>query len=408
MRVGLNKVKIWRFAAAFAIAASFLSGLIREGVYADATELAGVPANLQVDTSVYASGGGVTISWSAPANTTSANEPDGYAYYIYEPYTGQPLTSASQSTTSLVLSHSAFVGGMTYNVQVAAYNSVGYSALAQTTFTVPGTLATPLPSATISGVSFGVDGTGNIEMTVTGQNFVSPTVLMSNVTLNGVALPYCMTNFPNGYSIAAILSVTHNPSIVSDAPPCYLLYAPGGTALDFMSTQFHVILPSTFNTAALGSIQTTLSQPFYFNTPSTPTVTVNGTRPINSLPVIPAKPTFSGVAVPNSHVVVMVHSDPTTCEATADDEGNWSCTLPDVLPAGTHTARVVVTDPSNNVTVLGPYTMVVTAGLAVPNTGVSAATFIDHGGIQSSSVALIAIASGLTLVVSGIFISRRR
>mgnify|MGYP003582215417 CR=1 FL=1 len=91
------------------------------------------------------------------------------------------------------------------------------------------------------------------------------------------------------------------------------------------------------------------------------------------------KPTFSGVAEPFSIVRVTVHSDPIICETVADANGQWSCTLPSVIPTGVHTVYVEITDPLTYETrTVGPYyiqingsetTTIDTGTPTVPNTG---------------------------------------
>lgn len=87
---------------------------------------------------------------------------------------------------------------------------------------------------------------------------------------------------------------------------------------------------------------------------------------------MPSRPTFSGKTAPGSQVSVTVHSDPVTCTATADSNGNWSCTLPSDLPPGTHTVQVVITDTGNNVTTLGPYTVIVASSPATVSGNINA------------------------------------
>ncbi|HEY0965500.1 MAG TPA: leucine-rich repeat protein [Candidatus Saccharimonadales bacterium] len=101
---------------------------------------------------------------------------------------------------------------------------------------------------------------------------------------------------------------------------------------------------------------------FTYHRKTTPTISVNGDKAIAKTPTIPSRPTFSGVATPGATIVVTVHSDPITCTTTADSNGKWSCTLPESLPAGTHTVYVKVTNPDNSVQNLGPYSVVVKTG----------------------------------------------
>ena len=69
-----------------------------------------------------------------------------------------------------------------------------------------------------------------------------------------------------------------------------------------------------------------------------------------------------------------VRSDPVICTATADSNGNWSCTLPVDLPAGAHTVYVDVVNPDASVQQLGPY------GITVAGNGV--------GGVVDSNTPL--------------------
>jgi hypothetical protein len=76
-------------------------------------------------------------------------------------------------------------------------------------------------------------------------------------------------------------------------------------------------------------------------TPSAATATsaltvraING-LPIAGIPVISAKPTFSGYSPAGSTVTVIVHSDPVSCMAVAAGDGSWSCTLARETPLPT-------------------------------------------------------------------------
>ena len=109
-----------------------------------------------------------------------------------------------------------------------------------------------------------------------------------------------------------------------------------------------------------------------------PTIVANGNKPIAQNPIIPKRPTFSGVATPGATVEVTVHSDPITCSTVADSSGNWSCTLPSDLEPGNHTVNVTVTYPDSSTATLGPYQVQVSSGGTIidnntplaPNAGV--------------------------------------
>jgi photosystem II stability/assembly factor-like uncharacterized protein len=128
-------------------------------------------------------------------------------------------------------------------------------------------------------------------------------------------------------------------------------------------------------------------------------------------PITNTRPTFSGTAAPGSTVKITVHSDPIVCETTADDEGNWSCTLPSTIPAGVHTILVEVTDPdTEETTVLGPYYVSVAAGNTgqttvtpksptAPNTGVFALPDSSNSPAQRKDVSHEAVIESLTTAV---------
>jgi hypothetical protein len=59
--------------------------------------------------------------------------------------------------------------------------------------------------------------------------------------------------------------------------------------------------------------------------------------------------TERGTAPPYSYVVVTFHSVPLTCATYADSNGNWSCTLDQALPNGTHIVAIVATTPQGRV-----------------------------------------------------------
>ena len=82
-------------------------------------------------------------------------------------------------------------------------------------------------------------------------------------------------------------------------------------------------------------------------------------------PTIDKRPAFMGTAPAGSTVTVTVHSDPVVCSATADADGNWSCTLPSDLEPGQHTVFVHITTLSGQILDLGPY--IVTVGGTITN-----------------------------------------
>lgn len=104
-------------------------------------------------------------------------------------------------------------------------------------------------------------------------------------------------------------------------------------------------------------------------TPQDTTSTPTSTDPALPQRITNTRPTFTGVAAPNSTVVVTVNSDPIICTTTADGDGNWSCTLPSTIPAGVHKITVQVTNPlTEEVQTIGPYYVQVDASRTIDNT----------------------------------------
>ena len=91
-----------------------------------------------------------------------------------------------------------------------------------------------------------------------------------------------------------------------------------------------------------------------------------------------ARPTLHGTAYPNSTVTVTIHSDPIVCITVADAEGNWSCTIPSDIPAGTHTVTVQLVNPDTDETeevggyyiYVEPDQVITNETVGVPNTGI--------------------------------------
>lgn len=195
----------------------------------------------------------------------------------------------------------------------------------------------------------------------------------SLVRLNGQDLRFCVNGF--GMTAQQMIDAYSStfPNIaqtVTDDPPCYFLINNGAIALT--ETEATIWLPDAFDTAARGTVSVNGSPVYTFNPGAggdvTPTVDVNGNKDIDNNPVIPALPTFTGVAEPGATVTVTVHSDPVTCTTTADQDGRWSCTLSTALPASVHTVFVQITNPDSSVVELGPYSVVVAgAGGGVVN-----------------------------------------
>ena len=271
-----------------------------------------------------------------------------------------------------------------YEVCVRAYDSAGREA---------GLLVNVKVAApkVITNVSFSEED-GEKQLIVSGGGFVDEAIgeatmglYRSMVTLNGEPLKFCA-----GGTLLSILQSdpgSYDPQLYTTDQPCYYMYDFDVTYFMLTSTQAIIHLPDDFDTTAQGTVSVNGSAPYTFNAvtnpdpvdPETiqPTAYSNGTKPLNQNPVLPKRPTFSGVATPGATIVVTVHSDPVSCSATADSSGNWSCTLPSDLVPGAHTVYIQVTNPDGSIQNLGPYAVTVSGEGATisnntplaPNTG---------------------------------------
>jgi hypothetical protein len=60
------------------------------------------------------------------------------------------------------------------------------------------------------------------------------------------------------------------------------------------------------------------------------------------------RPTFRGKADPQAKILLTIHSDPITCAATADSEGNWDCTPATDIPNGSHSVTIQTVNALGN------------------------------------------------------------
>ena len=222
---------------------------------------------------------------------------------------------------------------------------------------------------------------GSKIMSATGTAFLlddsdvwTSSSMNSLVSLNGVDLPFC-TDRTGSTAEYYIRTYGINPALVSNEAPCYYV----DRADDYFvasATRFELLLPSYFNTSAPGTISINNSPVFVFNQP----VPIVGGNQLAGTPTIDKRPTFSGKTVPESTVTVTVRSDPVVCTATANAQGDWSCTLPSDLPAGAHTATVVVKMPSGQTQTFGPYAVTVAAAIPTSSGSTRSGGSVASGG----------------------------
>lgn len=214
---------------------------------------------------------------------------------------------------------------------------------------------------------------GSKVMGVTGTAFLlddsdiwASAGMNSLVSLNWAALPFCIDR--TGYTVDDFIDYSADPALIGEQPPCYY-FERNDDGYVASATRFELLLPSNFDTSARGTVSINGSPAFAFNQPA-PLV---GGGQLTGTPTIDKRPTFRGNTVAGSIVTVTVNSDPVICITTAGTQGEWSCTLPSVLPDGEHTATILVQMPSGQTQTFGPYSVKVLAANSgsATNTGSS-------------------------------------
>lgn len=79
---------------------------------------------------------------------------------------------------------------------------------------------------------------------------------------------------------------------------------------------------------------------------------------------VSVSPTVRGTAPPYSLITVTFHSTPVTCTTYSDAYGNWSCTLDQQLPYGTHTVEYSAVTPSGEQLTSPSHSMIATNYIA--------------------------------------------
>lgn len=77
-------------------------------------------------------------------------------------------------------------------------------------------------------------------------------------------------------------------------------------------------------------------------------------------------PTFTGIAPPNSLVVVTIHTNPYYCHTYSNPQGYWTCTFNQTIPPGQHTVLIGVKAPSGQMINLSPFHILVVAAAPKP------------------------------------------
>jgi len=213
----------------------------------------------------------------------------------------------------------------------------------------------------INSVVFSTQQDGRVLATVNGERLIDNEDILSEgaITFNGDALPFCV--FDTSFTLEQLIDWGYLVQSMSEQPPCFKMFDEEGGE-DISNTRVRIVLPANYDKTARGTVSINGRGPFTFNdtapVETTPTANIDQ-KPLGSTPVVSTLPAFSGQAPAGSHVKVTVRSDPVTCETTTNSNGFWSCTLTTALPAGAHTASIVVTTLLGQVFDLGTFPITV-------------------------------------------------
>ena len=320
----------------------------------------------------------IKIKVSIDSNETQASQISRYNVYI-KTMAGSSLGGYSGSInttkTSVTLTRdTALYPGKMYSYSATFRNQAGETITSEATGTFQ---MAGVHDPRVTGVTF-ADLDERRVMVIEGRGFLdsyNDGLEKQAITLNGQGLPFCAgagAGLP-GYTAQNLVDLLGiDSTVVSDTPICYLYYDNSGNAV-FSDTVATVWLPEGFDENAPGSVALLEVPAFSFNEQeSFPASISQGNEALADGLIIDNRPMFKGVAPAGSTVVVTVRSDPVICTTVADEEGNWTCTLPSSLPPGAHTVYVSVTNTLNQTIELGPFSVSVLglSGVLPPNTGI--------------------------------------
>lgn len=315
-----------------------------------------------------------------------------------------PLTITEQSLTS-IKGYFSFPEPQADTVlDVTVTNPLGGTTVLSNAF-----VQRAIPAKTVTSVQPFTDEQGLKHLIITGTGLfgLNDTETMnaftsSVVTLNGQPLKFCARD-----TLLAVLNTAGlYPGQYTSEAPCYFTYDFDVTSILISGTRVDLLVPDDF--PASGTVSVNDSNIFAFGEGSQPSIlpTIElSQQPLVDNTVIPKRPTFTGTATPGATVKIVVYSDPVTCITTADQDGNWSCTLPSDLEPGMHTVYVTFLDDDGNETgQLGPYIVrvdgIAASTVNAPNTGVQRQTFLLP--------TLAAATAGVLALLAALYVRQRR
>lgn len=84
-------------------------------------------------------------------------------------------------------------------------------------------------------------------------------------------------------------------------------------------------------------------------------------EPTDGLQLVSYEPTFTGIAPPDSLILITIHTNPYYCHTYANGQGYWSCRFNQIIPPGLHTVAVTAQTPSDQMISLPSFHTQVTA-----------------------------------------------
>lgn len=235
-----------------------------------------------------------------------------------------------------------------------------------------------------------------------------PNIISSGVVGNGtasIALGAANTTTPiTGTGLVATiklkaLAATTSPVSVKFASDTFVGALGEGSTNVLTSTVPSTItisggaadIPITPTATPSGSLTPTLTP-----TKGATTSAVTIDSPTTNESVASQKPTIEGRAPPGSTVTIAVYStQQITATVTADANGNWSYTIPQLLDAGPHTIVVAVQNPTSGQTETATLAFVVSDG---SENGASGSAAPVSGSVEPT---ILLLSLGMLLLVSG-------
>lgn len=183
----------------------------------------------------------------------------------------------------------------------------------------------------------------------TASTVTSAETAISNISVGSITSTGAVISWSTNHAASSRVDYGTTVSYGSSTTSATLVTSHSVTLTGLTAgTTYHYKVTSTGNSTAVSSDQTfsTSASGGSLAGPSAVKINNHSAKTGNSYNSIISNtqlPTFSGKAEANSTIKLTIYSDPLVLYTTSDANGNWSVTLDEPLPKGTHTLYIVVT-----------------------------------------------------------------